>query len=431
MQPVPGIDQVTCSYCGTTSFIERARAPLHAPVVVVKASPPWLFVALGVAAALTLGAAGLVYALLLSAPAPVTSPPSRAVEEAGSASAPAGSPISGPVASPIEIQSDFPPLLADLNADGVSDVVARIGGSGSEHYAAFDGKSGRELSRTPAVPDENPTAMAIASRRLFVAARNGQLTSYGLGDGSLQWSTALGARVSKFCGAKDPSALLVVTDDERNLSIDTTTGRQSPTKEACLQVLSRVDGDRDPRDRHDYSAPLGTESYRCGGVTVMGSQNYTLADQCLVRARIDTDRLDGLIGHRLWKVGQDWLVFGIRKPGARVPIVGLLSRGRVAWKSEVPLDNPLEAEEGSPQYVGLTGDAVVLAYKSSKERRPFVTAFGVSDGVRRWTTPLPEHARSINTLVTSSNRVFIQSGHELLFLDSADGKVVISIGKSD
>jgi hypothetical protein len=193
--------------------------------------------------------------------------------------------------------------------------------------------------------------------------------------------------------------------------------------------LSRATNDHDPRDRRDYSAPIGTESYRCGGVRVMGSQNYSVADQCLVRAKVDTDRLDGMIGHRLWRVAKGWLVMGIRKPGARVPMVGLIDRGKLAWKSEVPLDNPLDAEEGSPQAVGLSSNTVVLAYANGKDRRPFVTAFDVGSGARRWTAPLPGKER-VAALQASNERVFVQSGHELLLLDAADGKIVISIGQS-
>jgi hypothetical protein len=135
-----------------------------------------------------------------------------------------------------------------------------------------------------------------------------------------------------------------------------------------------------------------------------------------------------MIGHRLWKLASGWLVFGIRKPGARVPMVGVISNGKLTWKSEVPLDNPLEAEEGSPQRVGLAGDTVVLAYASGKERRPFVTAFTLA-GVRRWTTPLPESVKRIASLRVASDRVFVQAGSDLVALDSADGRIVISIGE--
>jgi outer membrane protein assembly factor BamB len=171
------------------------------------------------------------------------------------------------------IEESFGPLLADLNGDGASDVVVRLAtrgsGASTDHYAAFDGRTGAELARTKALPDDNATAVTLVSRQLVVAARNGQLTSYGMSDGSEQWTTALGGRVTSFCSGKSASSVLVETDDERRLAIDRVTGRQTETKEACSKVLSRSDVRGDPRDRRDYSAPLDTESYHCGGVRVM------------------------------------------------------------------------------------------------------------------------------------------------------------------
>ncbi|MEO6603849.1 MAG: PQQ-binding-like beta-propeller repeat protein, partial [Polyangiaceae bacterium] len=232
-------------------------------------------------------------------------------------------------APPNEIREDFRPLLADVDGDGTADVVAAIDttdAARTQHYAAFSGRDGHELARTPSIADRNGALTAVVGRRLVSASRAGQLTSYGLANGSQQWTTALGARATAFCNAKNGESLIVATDESRRLAIDLTTGRQSETKEPCNLLLTRADRNDDPRDRHDYDAPQGTESYHCGGVTVMGSQNYTVQDQCLARARIDTDRLDGFVGHRLWKMEQNWLAFGVRKPGARVPMLALVSR---------------------------------------------------------------------------------------------------------
>jgi len=112
-------------------------------------------------------------------------------------------------------------------------------------------------------------------------------------------------------------------------------------------------------------------------------------------------------------------------------MVGLLTRGKLAWKAEVPLDNPLEAEEGGPQYVTLAGGSLVVSYQTSSTQHSFVTAFAVSDGTRRWTTPLVERARRVSALVSSPERVFVLAAGELFLLNAADGKLVATIGKSD
>ena len=431
LQPVPGSEQATCAYCGTVSFVQRARAA--APATAAKSgASPLVFVALGVGALVVLGIALGVLLLVRSGDrfATAATPTQTAASGPAALGPTVGPGDLGPAKLPeIKVVDSFNPLLGDIDGDGSDDVVSLISAEGSpatEHYAAFSGRTAHEISRTPVIADRNDT-VAIVGRRLLSASRSGQLTSFGLATGAQQWTTALGARVVAFCTAKTGDSVIVATDEQRQLSIDLTTGRQSETKAPCTSALVR--NDNDPRDRHDYRAPFGVESYHCGGVTVMGSQNYTVLDQCLVRAHVDTDRLDGLNGSRLWKVDQNWVVFGVRKPGTRVPMVGLVSHGKLTWKSEIPRDNPLEAQEGSPQYVGLAGPTVVAAYVAGKVRKNFITAFNVADGARRWTVPLEGVSRSVSALAASADRAFVQAGDALFVVSVADGKVVGLIGK--
>jgi hypothetical protein len=196
--------------------------------------------------------------------------------------------------------------------------------------------------------------------------------------------------------------------------------------------LARAESARDPRDRRDYQAPADVESYACGGVRVMGDQNYTVSDACLARAHINSDRLDGMVGHRLWRQGSDWLVFGVRKPGAYVPMVGRLRRGQFVWKSEVPAQNPLEAAEGGPRFSALAGDQLDIAYQSGRPARWSVTAFAAADGARRWTRELPEDLRGgVNALGAADDRVFVQAGDALLLLDAAQGELKARVGGGD
>ena len=435
MQPAPGSEQATCSYCGTVSFIQRPRAA-PAPVVVRSSTNLLVFVALGCGVFVMAGVGLCVFLLTGRADESVTVvPASPRATSAAPISAATVAPSATAKVPPIKVLSNFPPLLADVDGDGSDDIVVALASKESagttEHYAAFSGRTGRELSRTAALPERNNALPIVDGRRLITASDSGQLTSYGLGNGSQQWTTALGARATPFCATKSSDSLLILTDEDRRLAVDSTTGRQSESKEPCTSALARSERGDDPHDRHDYSAPRGTESYYCGGVTVMGSANYSVADQCLARAHIDTDHLDGMVGHRLWKSDQNWLVFGVRKPGSAVPMVGLIARGRLAWKAEVPLDNPLEAQEGGPQYVALSGNQLIVAYSTTKDRRVFVTAFAVEGGTRRWTSPLPAPITGISSLKSSADRVFVQTGDELLWLNAADGKAITSIGERE
>jgi hypothetical protein len=434
LQPPPGSERATCQYCGTTSFVQRpAPPPPHAPIVPRKSNLV-LIATLVLSGLLVLGISLAVLASrhtgTSASLAPPPSPRATSERPAPTSSVVAAQPMQ---ADQLEIRENFAPLVADVDGDGTADVVAAIvttDADRNQHYAAFSGKDGHELSRTPAVVHESGTLTAVLGRRLISASRAGQLTGYGLANGSQQWTTALGARATAFCGASGDEALIVATDERRQLSIDLTTGRQSESKAPCNAPVARAENGNDPRDRRDYDAPIGTESYRCGGVRVMGSENYTVQDQCLVRARIDTDRLDGIVGHRLWKVEQSWLVFGIRKPGANVPMIAQLKNGKISWKATVPLDNPLEAQEGSPRHVGLAIDSIVTAYASEKGSRQFLTAFALSSGARRWHVALPEGVQRVSKLATSNNRVFVLAREQLLLFDAGDGNLLAMIGKS-
>lgn len=428
-------DQVTCSYCGTTSFIQRGarRAPANVPVIVVGPSvTSVLALVIGLTALLFGGGAALVIALRAD-PAPPALP-KVLVETAPPKVAPPALPAK-PEPQPlpiVHVLSDTPLLVADLNGDRHADAIAPIsstsGGAVSEHYAFFDSRTGAELARTPALAERNGALVAIVAHRLLVAQRDGQLSAYDSSSGELAWSSALGERVAALCTAPATDAAHVTTDAGRKLYLDLITGRQSETKDRCRTLLARADSARDPRDRRDYRAPPELESYACGGVRVMGDQNYTVPDACLAHAHVDTDRLEGMVGHRLWRQGSDWLVFGVRKPGAYVPMVGRLRRGQFVWKSEVPAENPLDAEEGGPRFVALSADQIVLGYQARRVSRWSLTAFAATDGARRWKSPLPEGG--LGALAAADDRVFVQLGEALLFLDAAQGELKATVGPS-
>lgn len=426
-------EQVTCSYCGTTSFIQRGaqRAPANVPVIVVGPSvTSVLALVIGLTALLFGGGAALVIALrsepappkILVGPAPPAPPPAPAKPE------PSPTPV-------IHVLSETPLLIAELNGDQHADAIAPIsvtlGGARSEHYAFFDSRAGKELARTPPLGERNGALVATVGRRLLIAQRDGQLSAYDLSSGELSWSSALGERVAALCTSASADAAHVTTDANRKLVVDLITGRQSETKERCQTLLARADSARDPRDRRDYRAAPELESYTCGGVRVMGDQNYTVPDACLARAHVDTDRLEGMIGHRLWRQGSDWLVFGVRKPGAYVPMVGRLRRGQFAWKSEVPAENALDAEEGGPRFVALAGDKLVVAYQARRVSRWSLTAFAALDGTRLWTHALPEQHGGLNALAAADDRVFVQAAEALLLLDVASGELVARVGAAN
>ncbi len=159
----------------------------------------------------------------------------------------------------------------------------------------------------------------------------------------------------------------------------------------------------------------------------MGSQSYSVPDACKTQLKIDSDRLEGMVGHAIWSVGKAALVFGVRKPGTYILMVGLHERGRWVWKSEVPLENPLEAEQGGPRVVSLHGDGLVIAYASERRDRRWVTRFRLADGTRSFTTELPASIGQPSAIVQNDAAVVVHGERALHVLSPATGASIATL----
>lgn len=425
----PGADRGTCGYCGTVAYVagHGPVMPNAVPGLPSRSVAPTLVAAIAVLGVAVLCGGGFFVMMLRSSPTPAAPPEvARQVaapkpeEEEPAAAAPV--PAEPAPAEPATTTIDSQIFLSDVDGDGHPEIVATIESRASDesttHYAVFDRATGAERARTPAIEDLHRKVAGVIGARLLLASDTGELVAYDLVTGAKQWTTGLGEQVSAICQPSEPGFAHVETDAERRLAVDLTTGRQTETSKPCGRLVASGRGMHDPRDRVDHSAPIGVEGILCGGVRVMGSENYSVPDACRARGHVDTDRLDGMVGHRLWKVGGATLVFGVRTPGAYVPMVGRVDRGRLAWKSEVPLGNPLEAETGGPRHVAIAGDRVVIAYETGRDRASFVTAFAIADGTRAWTVPMPGR---LGSLLATDDGVVVQAAGELLVLDPASG----------
>ena len=435
VQLVLGGERGTCTYCGTLVYVDNPRRQAtDKPGATPRSPRALLLVTVGIA--LSLGMAGALAAFLVMEPAPTLPPPQPAKTKDVFKTVPA--PTAEPVkarASTYTVKGYAPARLIDSDGDKVDELLLAveqtIDHARSAHFGVFSVSDGKLRHLTPALGSADDSMLtAAAYGRLLTAQPNGQLTGYDLASGDQQWTSALGERVAALCqaDAKATDALQVVTDDGRNLLLDVKTGRQSTTSRPCTVPLAVSMGRHAPSDRRDYRAPLATEAWLCGGVRVMGSDNYTVPDACRQHAQIDTDKLDGMVGHALWRVGKDYLVLGVRKPGTYVPTVGLLARGRWVWKSEVPAANPLDAETGGPRLVSLQGERLLIGYDTTKPRSRWITSFDVRDGTRRWSVTLPGPDPRLVALVQNDDVVVAQTDHTALLLAPDSGKTIAMIG---
>jgi outer membrane protein assembly factor BamB len=327
-------------------------------------------------------------------------------------------------------------MLADVNADGTEDVVnlitSRDSGAASRRYAAFDGRTGRLLWQTPDQGAEaSSLRAAITGGRLLLSSREGQLTAFDAARGEQHWTSALGDRVRSFCVGDKADTVRVVTVDERALSIDVKTGRQTSARgRHCEPVVTDEDAvGHKPRDRSDPRAPRGVASIYCGGVRVMGDENYVIPDQCKAKARIDPEGLEGMSAHALWKHGPGYIVIGSRRPGTPTPVVGYVHGTKLSWRADVPEGNPLDADDGAPDQVTLSGERLVVAYRNRKTQKAAVTAFAVATGERLWHRVLADTTR-LARLVASRDTVFLYADSTVSALSASTGEPQFTLGEN-
>jgi outer membrane protein assembly factor BamB len=307
----------------------------------------------------------------------------------------------------------------------------------TRRYVAFDGKSGAELWQSGDIGSDLFNSSAVLEHsRLMVVNRTGKVTAFDGRSGKQQWEQLLGERVVGVCKAKEPDSVRFKTADDRIVALDTRSGNKTPVagKPPCERANSNQQDrfSRDIRDRSDSRAPAGVKSVSCGGVRVMGDQNFTLPEQCKAQFRVDPDSIPGMSASALWQHDGGLLVFGTRRPGTRVPMVGFMKGGKLVWSSEVPDKDPLEAREGAPPEVALDGGRLFVSYEQQSGDKPAaVTAFDVTTGSRLWHVALPGKLRSIRHLDAAGGGVFVGAGDNLVALGGADGKSRFTLGDGD
>jgi DNA-directed RNA polymerase subunit RPC12/RpoP len=424
-------DRVRCNYCGSTSLVQRTADPPPggAPVILVKSPAVNLALLLGLAAVLVVGAVSLT-ALSLRQPGPPAvftastqrDPPAALPEARPKATAPE---------TALRLDPRRPLELVDVNGDGRSEIVAsvvlRTGATESRHFAVFDSQSGALKARTPPLENLDEALAAVLGKRLVIANPLGEVVAYDLSSGDRQWTSTLGEPALALCAPRRAGAMLVLSGS-RGTMLDLITGRQSETSEPCRSPLARSDVASAPRYRGDDSAPRGTEGILCGSVRVMGSQDYTVPDACFFRAHLDTSKLGGMVGHRLWSVEKGWLVFGVRRPAPYVPMVGRLQRGRFVWQTEVPAENPLAADDGGPRHVALVGDELVIGYSERREQLWHLTAFALADGARRFAVGLEQLSGGLRALSAADDTIVAQDDDGFWLLDARTGSVRTKVG---
>jgi hypothetical protein len=397
----PGRDEVTCSYCGATSRVREPAAPPVIPAPVVRPRPalPRYVVAIILA--------GFLLPVLIGVIAPIGM--CVAASSAINASGPAPS-------EHMQWVGNRQPMLAQVNADGVADVIGWVrflGGTSSfDHLAAFDGATGARLWLTAPISDGSQSfesKAAIAGDRLVVADPGGMLRSFLVSNGQPAWTAVLGERAERLCGGA-PGAVRVDTTDGRSISVALATGQAAviPRVKDCAGLFTDVPGETPTLAVDGRPFREGEPLPEVPGMRV---------------TRALRDAASGLS-----------VALGEREPGTRVPMAaGYEPKAgrRVLWVASIPSSDPLAVEQGASEVAAISVGRLLVSYSMADSRAGArLACIDATTGRSLWDAPIPaSDTGDVGAIAASDREVFVSHWTYLDVFDLSSGALRLTIGR--
>ncbi|MBT8496424.1 MAG: PQQ-binding-like beta-propeller repeat protein [Deltaproteobacteria bacterium] len=399
-----GATTASCEYCGTqsvvsrrTRFLERKLPPSQAtrmPVAIQRHSTKWvMIIAIAIPGLLALGAGFIPFIL-------------KGKLGGGGLS---------------EFWGGGHPTVADVNGDGTADIVGLVHdvqGDDATRVIVYDGKSGDSLWESQSFGqfrDVSQAKIGVAGNRVVLALTSGSAAALDLATGKLAWKGApLGEKAARLCAAGDEQ-VAVETADKRRVVLALTDGavrsdEASEGDQRCEPLWGR---DRDSQ-RGLYVSRFPYRSHKNPG---------ELGDQMNVDWSMTTG--DGV-----------FIALGTKKKGTRIPFVGAYQSTdgeavtKVLWASQVPGQNPLDADTGDPDHASVSDGVAYVGYET-KDDVVRVAAFEVATGKRLWDAAIPKPERgsqNISGLGALPDAVVVSTWTGLFVLERKDASIRIHKG---
>ncbi len=377
--PVPisaDATSVICRYCGGTSVIERGQTtatPGSTPGVAAPGAPARGLRNL-VLAMVALGVIGVAGGLALS-------------RSQNAAPAGAGRPNSS------SLRFIDQPMLADVNGDGVLDVLGQVlAPKMIPMLASFDGNTGAELWRSePLTKDaaDSSSLRGVLLGRVISVDTLGKVQAYDLRTGTPSWSTLLGEKARSIC--EGAGIIVIATTDKQRHGLDPTTGknRELAPDAPCAPVFSSG------RDIKPGYRIVGWSEMEELGLPGMTEVEGLKARRALVP--------DGP-GPRF--------MLGQRDKGTAVAMVAAVDEHKkVLWKDIVPGVDPLTTAVNplSIEAAVIDGKLVVPYALKARDAGVRIACFSVATGERLWDVQALPKADSWQGLAVAPGRVFLTS----------------------
>ncbi len=415
-----GASSVICQYCGTSSRVQgRSRIlqvprPLPpeqgAPRPVARQRVNRAAIFLPIALTLGMTAFGALMAF-------------RAV---GKVSIPGIPALPGAAARP-DTWSASPPIVVDVDGDGVDDLVGltrNVLDGDRAQLAAHSGRDGALLWKTARLGTYADTTQALvfaAGGLVVLATASGELQAFDATRGAPRWTSTLGERVRRACSDGEAGAVTVQTADERWHRIALADGarddRVAPdvidrrARRAALQPPAWVAAELPPGTC--LPVPINEREHMPGLAT---------ADSWSKLPRIDGMNLERVVRRGTGPI----VAIGGKHPGTAVPMLAVLDGTQARWKAVVPASDPLGAR-ADDQHVTVSETAVFAVYES--KGGPRITGFALEDGRRLWDQPLQhEHHLVLTGVMMTGDRVVVSAWGNLQAFDAATGAPAFLVG---
>jgi outer membrane protein assembly factor BamB len=303
------------------------------------------------------------------------------------------------------------PLLRDLDGDGEDDLIGQldvtVDSRTRRHLAAFSGKDGRALWRSPVVPDGLGTQarLTLAGDHLLLAGDDGKVHAYQVAGGDKAWTLEVGERVELVCRLADGDRVRVITKDERARDVALASGAATEVSGKSRRQLWR-------------------------GCDAIGNDDNNTYGQVVYDPFDRLPSVRGMYPGYFVKRGDTALISGGKAPGTGIPMVVLRQGKEVRWRAELPSSDALtsDMDEKILFFDSRVALATYSTHHSAGQAR--LVALAIEDGRRLWETPLVSGIGSLvfSSVLATQRRAVVVTWSYLASFDLETGKQVFTIG---
>jgi ribosomal protein S27AE len=429
----PTNDWVTCSYCGTSSFIRKD--PQHGPPPPTAGYPQYRVIDIPAAKhpgmKMMLVWVGVVFALgAIPAVAGIINATSVTHNITASLAS---------VGAGTEFKVGDRPMLGDATGDEALDPIVPTwtyeGGKTLQRIAALEANSGSVVWTSD--PLGETAVIAVVGRAALVASAT-TVIGLDLRSGKKIWERPLPEKVEMFCDDGKGGAAFAAKD-EQVYGIDLTTGElaakgklrpnsRPPHTPAEIQASHPIVR-KNLQQRLDRWEKEQAATVSCPPAS---SPAYWSRGAGVTKSSVEL-KLEGVGVEEVWRDRETGPLFFLaeRRVGSRLPMIGAASPdgANVLWKAELPSKNPMGAEEGEPEAFTMGRGRAIAGYLQKSEKLFVVSAWTLEGGQRQWEVSMPADDLRWPGIQLSDRHVFVKNSTELRAFALADGRELWKVGK--